>query len=86
MSGMETFALGPAEVAAVIGEACLTEIRAFKPGNVSLASPGHGMSARDFIASADATASVIASQMSAEGVHGTLSVALPFSGASGALK
>jgi triphosphoribosyl-dephospho-CoA synthase len=61
MSGMETFALGPAEVAAVIGEACLTEIRAFKPGNVSLASPGHGMNARDFIASADAMASVIAS-------------------------
>jgi triphosphoribosyl-dephospho-CoA synthase len=60
MSTMETFALGPAEVAAVIGDACLTEIRAFKPGNVSLASPGHGMSARDFIASADAMARVIA--------------------------
>ena len=60
MSTMETFTLDPAEVAAVIGDACLTEIRAFKPGNVSLASPGHGMSARDFIASADAMATVIA--------------------------
>lgn len=60
MSTMETFTLDPAEVAAVIGDACLTEIRAFKPGNVSLASSGHGMSARDFIASADAMATVIA--------------------------
>jgi triphosphoribosyl-dephospho-CoA synthase len=60
MSTMETFALDPTEVAAAIRDACLTEIRAFKPGNVSLASPGHGMSARDFIASADAMAAVIA--------------------------
>ncbi len=60
MSTMETFALDPAEVAAAIRDACLTEIRAFKPGNVSLASPGHGMSARDFVASADAMAAVIA--------------------------
>jgi len=45
MSTMETFALDPAEVAAAIADACLTEIRAFKPGNVSLASPGHGMNA-----------------------------------------
>lgn len=60
MSGMETFALDPAEVAAAIRNACLAEIHAFKPGNVSLASPGHGMSARDFIASAGAMAAVIA--------------------------
>jgi triphosphoribosyl-dephospho-CoA synthase len=60
MSTMETFALDPAEVAVAIRDACLTEIRAFKPGNVSLASPGHGMSARDFIASANAMAAVIA--------------------------
>ena len=60
MSTMETFTLDPAEVSAVIGDACLTEIRAFKPGNVSLASPGHGMSARDFIASANSMARVIA--------------------------
>lgn len=57
---METFALDPAEVAVAIRDACLTEIRAFKPGNVSLASPGHGMNARDFIASANAMAAVIA--------------------------
>ncbi|HKQ25517.1 MAG TPA: triphosphoribosyl-dephospho-CoA synthase [Burkholderiales bacterium] len=57
---METFALDPIEVVAAVRNACLTEIRAFKPGNVSIASPGHGMSARDFIASADAMAGVIA--------------------------
>ena len=60
MSTMETFALDPAEVAAAIRDACLTEIRAFKPGNVSLASPGHGMNAQDFIVSADAMAAAIA--------------------------
>ena len=60
MRTMETFALEPAGVAAAIRDACLTEIRAFKPGNVSFASPGHGMSAQDFIASADAMAAVIA--------------------------
>jgi triphosphoribosyl-dephospho-CoA synthase len=60
MSTMEAFALDPVEVAGVIRAACPTEIRAFKPGNVSLASPGHGMSARDFVASADAMAAVIA--------------------------
>jgi len=60
MSTMETFALDPAAVAAAIRDACLTEIRAFKPGNVSLAAPGHGMSAQDFIESANAMAAVIA--------------------------
>jgi triphosphoribosyl-dephospho-CoA synthase len=42
----------PERVAAIIRNACETEIRAFKPGNVSQASPGHGMSAGDFVASA----------------------------------
>ena len=60
MSAMQAFALEPTDVAAAIRDACLTEVRAFKPGNVSLASPGHGMSAEDFIASADAMAAVIA--------------------------
>jgi triphosphoribosyl-dephospho-CoA synthase len=54
------FALDEAIVAATIREACLAEIRAFKPGNVSLASPGHGMQAADFVASAQAIAGVIA--------------------------
>lgn len=32
---------------------CLTEIQAFKPGNVSVHSAGHGMQAADFIRSAE---------------------------------
>ena len=36
------------------------EVRAFKPGNVSLDSPGHGMTARDFLASAEVSAPILA--------------------------
>lgn len=60
MSVERGFALDPATVAAAVREACLTELRAFKPGNVSFASSGHGMQAADFVASADAVAEVIA--------------------------
>jgi triphosphoribosyl-dephospho-CoA synthase len=38
----------------------MTDIRAFKPGNVSIGSSGHGMHADDFIASAGAMAAAIA--------------------------
>lgn len=41
-------------------DACMIDVRAFKPGNVSLASPGHGMRAEDFISSAQAASAVIA--------------------------
>lgn len=34
--------------------ACELDVKALKPGNVSLVSPGHGMSAADFLASAKA--------------------------------
>ncbi len=34
-------------------KSCLTEINAFKPGNVSIHSAGHGMEARDFVRSAE---------------------------------
>jgi triphosphoribosyl-dephospho-CoA synthase len=44
--------VAPERVAAIVRDACETEVRAFKPGNVSTASPGHGMSAADFMASA----------------------------------
>ena len=37
-------------------EACVADVTAFKPGNVSLASPGHGMTADAFLRSADASA------------------------------
>lgn len=41
-------------------EACLTEVQALKPGNVSFHSGGHGMRAEDFVASAHAAAPVLA--------------------------
>ena len=54
------FCLAPTMVAEALRIASITEVHAFKPGNVSLASPGHGMRAEDFVASADAVAGVIA--------------------------
>jgi triphosphoribosyl-dephospho-CoA synthase len=43
-------------LAGAVRWACETEVRAMKPGNVSIHSAGHGMSARDFLASAAAIA------------------------------
>jgi len=60
MKARRALALESASVAAVIRDACSTEIRAFKPGNVSTVSPGHGMDAHDFIASAETMAGAIA--------------------------
>jgi triphosphoribosyl-dephospho-CoA synthase len=60
MKAAHPFAIDPNTVAAVIWDACVIDIRAFKPGNVSLASPGHGMHADDFVASADVMAAAIA--------------------------
>jgi triphosphoribosyl-dephospho-CoA synthase len=53
-------ALDATEVSALMLDACLTEVRAYKPGNVSFASAGHGMQARDFVASAEAASATIA--------------------------
>jgi triphosphoribosyl-dephospho-CoA synthase len=60
MKATRAFALDPAIVAAAIRDACMTDVLAFKPGNVSLASSGHGMHADDFIVSARAMSAVIA--------------------------
>lgn len=60
MTPTHPFALEPTTVAAAVWDACVTDVRAFKPGNVSVASPGHGMNADDFIASADVMAAAIA--------------------------
>lgn len=49
-----------AQLAAVYREACTCDVHATKPGNVSLASPGHGMQAADFLHSAEASADAIA--------------------------
>lgn len=37
-------------------EACELDVLAFKPGNVGIESPGHGMTARDFLTSAEVAA------------------------------
>jgi triphosphoribosyl-dephospho-CoA synthase len=47
-------------LAAAVRWACEVEVRAAKPGNVSVHSPGHGMRAQDFLASAGAIAGPIA--------------------------
>jgi triphosphoribosyl-dephospho-CoA synthase len=60
MERTRKLALDPAAIASAVREACVLEVRAFKPGNVSIASAGHGMNAPDFVASADAMAGVIA--------------------------
>ena len=49
----------PNQVAAAVWRACIEELEAPKPGNVSFASAGHGMTADDFVASARCTADVL---------------------------
>lgn len=47
-------------IASALRWACEVEVRAPKPGNVSVAAPGHGMTASDFLASAAAAAAPLA--------------------------
>ena len=49
----------PNPVAAAVWRACIEELEAPKPGNVSFASAGHDMTADDFVASARCTADVL---------------------------
>ena len=49
----------PNPVAAAVWRACIEELEAPKPGNVSFASAGHGMTADDFVVSARCTADVL---------------------------
>ena len=46
-------------IAAAVWRACIEELEAPKPGNVSFASAGHGMTADDFVTSARCTADVL---------------------------
>ena len=50
-------------------EACLAELDAPKPGNVHRFAPGHGMTVSDFVRSAHASASPIASRGARVGVR-----------------
>lgn len=51
--------LTPAPVRRALRHALMAELNAPKPGNVSFASPGHGMTAADFVRSADAVVPVL---------------------------
>ena len=51
--------LAPNPVADAVWRACLEELAAPKPGNVSFASAGHGMEADDFVTSARCSAQVL---------------------------
>jgi len=53
-------ALAAPLVAALYRDACRFDVLAAKPGNVSVTAAGHGMTARDFLASARVTAPLIA--------------------------
>lgn len=48
------------DLAAVLARACRMDVVAFKPGNVSLHAPGHGMRAEDFLASARVACTALA--------------------------
>jgi triphosphoribosyl-dephospho-CoA synthase len=50
------FAIDAGPAAKAFRNACRLDVAAFKPGNVSIASSGHGMRAEDFIVSAEAAA------------------------------
>lgn len=47
-------------IAGAYRAACHLELRALKPGNVHIHAEGHGMTVRQFLASADATAPILA--------------------------
>ena len=51
--------LSPAKAKAAFLRACRLDVETAKPGNVSVGNPGHGMTAPQFIASADAAADAL---------------------------
>jgi triphosphoribosyl-dephospho-CoA synthase len=53
---MQVFALDAGQVVEAFRTACRLDVAAFKPGNVSISSPGHGMQEEDFLVSAEAAA------------------------------
>lgn len=50
----------PGRLGEIYRRACALDVQVFKPGNVSLQSPGHGMCADDFLRSAEHSAPAIA--------------------------
>ena len=66
-------------VAAAYVGACLAELAALKPGNVHRFAPGHGMSAAEFVRSAEASAGPIAARDARIGVRVRAAVAATLS-------
>lgn len=60
-------AVDPREIGQAFVAACEAELQAPKPGNVHIFSPGHGMEAQDFVASAAAAAPFIAAPQASVG-------------------
>ncbi|MEC5404569.1 triphosphoribosyl-dephospho-CoA synthase [Paraburkholderia sp. MPAMCS5] len=58
-AGTSAPAIPPARIRAAFLTACRLDVETFKPGNVSIGSEGHGMSAAQFIASAEAAADAL---------------------------
>ncbi|MFN0316897.1 MAG: triphosphoribosyl-dephospho-CoA synthase [Burkholderiales bacterium] len=52
--------LNPQQIVQAYLEACRLDVEALKPGNVSTASPGHGMVAEEFLKSAQVSAVIMA--------------------------
>lgn len=51
---MTMLTLTPEQTATLVREICILDVQVSKPGNVSFAAPGHGMTADQFVQSADA--------------------------------
>lgn len=59
--------VSPASVAQALEQACIAEVRALKPGNVSVHSEGHGMTVAQFEASAKAISAPLSHPASSVG-------------------
>ncbi len=66
---MTAFAVAPEDIATGFIAACEAELQAPKPGNVHVFADGHGMTAADFLASAEAAAPFIAAARSTVGAR-----------------
>jgi len=64
-----TRAADPQEIAAAFVAACEAELQAPKPGNVHVFADGHGMTAADFLASAEAAAPFLGAARSSVGAR-----------------
>lgn len=69
VADVATFAADPQSIAAAFIAACAAELQTPKPGNVHVFADGHGMTAADFLASAEAAAPFIAASQSTVGAR-----------------